>query len=582
MQAPFVFPRRTNCLSDATRTTNRPKHRMVVRTAFLAASSVMLSMAAMAQSSTPSTYTQTNIISNIAGKAATTDPLLINPWGVSVGPLIWIDATGSGVVEADTAAGAIDLSVTIPAAGAGGVAPTPPPPGGGYASSTATHGTPTGTVFNSAATGFNLTGGAGSALFLFSTLDGTIAGWSASSGTQAVTMVTNSGAAYTGLALDTTATGGPVLLAANFGQSRVDAINSSFAAATLAGNFTDPNLPTGYAPFGIHVIGGNVYVTYAQVSATTGFGVGATLGYVDKFDANGNFMARFVSQGALNAPWGMALAPAGFGSYGGDILIGNFGDGVINAYDTTGNFVGSLQSAPGTSIANPGLWEIFFGGGGTVGDANTLYFAAGVDNEADGLFGSIAVVAPITPGAPGISFGTTPPSTLSVTNGMTGTLSLSLAGTNGFSGPVTLSCTGQPTGDSCAFSTNPVTLSATGSTAVMLTFSAAANVAPTPSPSPYAGGHLAMLGSHGGLTLAFIAPLGLFAFAGVRRRRAAIRGVLFLLVLGAISLTATGCSSAAPNMGGTTPAAPTTFTMMVTGTAASGVSASIPVSITVN
>src|SRR6202041_3506112 len=224
--------------------------------------------------------------------------------------------------------------------------------------------------------------GSTSALFLFGTLDGTIAAWNVSSGTQAVTVVNNSSkASYTDIALDANATG-TFLLAANFKQGTVDVFDSTFAPHALASNFTDPTLPTGYSPFGIHSIGGNVYVTYAQVSTTTFENIGAGLGYVDEFDNNGNFMTRVAGQGVLNAPWGMALAPAGFGSFGGDLLVGNFGDGVINAFNpTTFAYAGSLSTAGGTPIANPGLWEIFFGQGGTVGDPNTLYFAAGINGE---------------------------------------------------------------------------------------------------------------------------------------------------------------------------------------------------------
>src|SRR6202042_3673859 len=134
-----------------------------------------------------------------------------------------------------------------------------------------------------------------------------------------------------------------------------------------------------------------IYVTYAQLNPVNGReNVGAGLGYVDVFDANGNFLQRAISQGALNAPWGMALAPAGFGSFGGDLLVGNFGDGVINAFNpTTFAFIGSLNGAAGNPVANPGLWEIFFGQGNTVGDPNTLYFAAGINSGKGGLFGSI-------------------------------------------------------------------------------------------------------------------------------------------------------------------------------------------------
>jgi uncharacterized protein (TIGR03118 family) len=314
------------------------------RTLGVSVLSGLLSIGALAQTS--STYLQTNIISDGATvKALVTDPTLINPWGVSVGPAIWIDAAGHGSVAVDSAAGATLLSaVTIPAA-----------------ASASAQGSPSGTVYNSNNAIFDIPGST-SALFLFGTLDGTIAAWNASSGMRAVTVVNNSAkASYTDIALDTNATE-TFLLAANFKQGIVDVFDSTFTPNSLVGNFTDPNMPTGYNPFGIHSIGGNVYVTYAQVNTSTGESVGAGLGYVDEFDNNGKFIARVVSQSVLNAPWGMVLAPTGFGRFGGDILIGNFGDGVINAFDPkTFALVGSLNTSAGSPIANPGLWEIFFG-----------------------------------------------------------------------------------------------------------------------------------------------------------------------------------------------------------------------------
>ena len=196
-------------------------------------------------------------------------------------------------------------------------------------------------------------------------------------------------------------------------------------------------MPSGFSPFGIHSIGGNIYVTYAQLNPSTGReAVGAGLGYVDVFDNNGNLVQRAINQGALNAPWGMALAPSGFGSFGGDLLVGNFGDGVINAFDPTSfALIGQLQSTPGTAIANSGLWEIFFGQNGA-GDPNTLYFAAGINDGKDGLFGSIAV-APPAGGTASFSLAASAP-TLTVAAGQAGTLTLSLTGSNGFNGPVTV------------------------------------------------------------------------------------------------------------------------------------------------
>jgi uncharacterized protein (TIGR03118 family) len=524
-----------------------------------------LSIGATAQTS--STFVQTNIISDGGpGSVAAqiTDPTLINPWGVSVGPAIWIDKAGSGSVAVDTAAGAIVIpSVTIPAA-----------------ASTSAQGSPSGTVYNSAGTGFNLPGGA-SAFFIFGTLDGTIAAWNATSGTQAVTVVNNSAkASYTDIALDTNATG-TFLLAANFKQGTVDVFDSTFAAHALTSSFADPTLPPGYSPFGIHSIGGNIYVTYAQVNATTGESVGAGLGYVDEFDNNGKFIARVAGQGVLNAPWGMALAPAGFGSFGGDLLVGNFGDGVINAFDPkTFALVGSLNTSAGTPIANPGLWEIFFGQNSgqitTLGDPNTLYFAAGINGEKGGLFGSIAVAPPATGvGSFNLQASST---TLNVTGGGTGNLMLSLAGTNGFSGPVTFSCS--PASVVCTFNPATVTLSGSGTTSVAVAIASVAPVAAPPPPGGYnrsANRSVPLFHSRTGLTLAFIGPVGLLAFAGLKRRSILAGGSLFALLL-TVAAAITGCSSStAP---ATTP--PTPSTTQVTVNAVSGsITQSVMVTFTV-
>jgi uncharacterized protein (TIGR03118 family) len=509
----------------------------------------ILSIGASAQ--TGSTYVQTNIISDGATvQALVTDPTLINPWGVSVGPAIWIDKAGGGSVAIDTAAGAIAVpslpSVTIPAA-----------------SSMSAHGSPSGTVYNSNSAIFDIPGST-SALFLFGTLDGTIAAWNVSSGTQAVTVVNNSAtASYTDIALSTNGSG-TFLLAANFKQGGVDVFDSTFAPHSLSGNFTDPTLPTGYSPFGIHSIGGNIYVTYAQVSATALESIGAGLGYVDEFDNNGNFMTRVAGQGVLNAPWGMALAPAGFGSFGGDLLIGNFGDGVINVFDpTTFALVGSLNSSAGTPIANPGLWEIFFGQNSgqttTLGDPNTLYFAAGINGEKGGLFGSVAVAPPAT-GVGSFSLQASS-NTLSVTGAGTGNLMLSLAATNGFNGPVTFSCS--PATIACTFNPATVTLAGPGTTQVAVTMApVAAVVAPAPPGGGYGASHpLHLFQSPAGLTLAFIGPVGLLAFAGMKRRSILASGTLFALLL--VAATAiSGCSSStAPAT--TTAAAPATTQVMV-------------------
>ena len=324
-------------------------------------------------------YVQTNLVSNIQGVAAFTDANLKNPWGISSSPTspFWISNNGTGTSTLYNGAGQ-PFPVNNPL-----VVTIPPSPGG----------TPTGQVFNGGS-GFELAPGQ-PARFLFATEAGTIAGWNpATNATNALIEVNNggTGASYKGLAIGNNASG-DFLYAANFGNGKIDVFDSGFAAASLAGSFTDPNLPSGYAPFNIQNLNGTLYVTYALVGQGGDDVPGAGNGIVDAFDTNGNLIKRVVTGGALNSPWGLALAPAAFGEFGGALLVGNFGDGLINAFNpTTGTPLGTLRDAANNPIANDGLWGLHFGNGGNGGSLNTLYFTAGPNNEADGLFGSIAAV----------------------------------------------------------------------------------------------------------------------------------------------------------------------------------------------
>ena len=324
-------------------------------------------------------YVQTNLVSNIQGVAAFTDANLKNPWGISSSPTspFWISNNGTGTSTLYNGAGQ-PFPVNNPL-----VVTIPPSPGS----------TPTGQVFNGGS-GFELAPGQ-PARFLFATEAGTIAGWNpAANATNALIEVNNggTGASYKGLAIGNNASG-DFLYAANFGNGKIDVFDSGFAAASLAGSFTDPNLPSGYAPFNIQNLNGTLYVTYALVGQGGDDVPGAGNGIVDAFDTNGNLIKRVVTGGALNSPWGLALAPAAFGEFGGALLVGNFGDGLINAFNpTTGTPLGTLRDAANNPIANDGLWGLHFGNGGNGGSLNTLYFTAGPNNEADGLFGSIAAV----------------------------------------------------------------------------------------------------------------------------------------------------------------------------------------------
>ena len=492
---------------------------------------------------------------------------LINPWGVSIGPAFWIDTAGTGFSLVEDASGNKQFSVTIPPAVA-----------------SEKNGSPAGTVFNADATVFMIPG-SGSAQFLFGNLDGSIAAWNTSTA-QPVTVVNNSSAkaAYTDIAVVKNNTG-TFLLAANFASKSVDVFDGTFKPAKLAGSFSDPNLPAGYSPFGIHTIGNNVYVAYAQVGANGFESVGAGLGVVDQFDLNGNLLVEAIVGGNLNAPWGMALAPAGFGTFGGDLLVGNFGDGIINVYDPASFALkGQITDASGAPIANPGLWEIVFGAGSTTtgtpataGDPNTLYFAAGINNEKGGLFGSISAAAATGAGDFAI---TAPTPNVSVNAGQAASVQVSLAGMNGFNGAVTLSCAGLPTGASCSFSPATPTLSGTNPTTVTVAIATAAASTPAPT-NPYS----ASLGGHG-MMLAGMLPLGMLGLAGFRKRLMNRRGALLMLACMLTIGGLAGCGgmkSTAPGSTTTGTPSPTPTTSQVTINATSGaLTHSVTVVLTVN
>jgi uncharacterized protein (TIGR03118 family) len=259
-------------------------------------------------------------------------------------------------------------------------------------------GGPTGTVANPSTTDFAVSQGnaSGAARFLFDTQAGTILGWSpAVSGTTAVVAVDNSskGAVYDGLAILNSR-----LYAADFHNARIDSFDASFKPLSLP--FADPKIPKGWAPFNIQALNGNLFVTYAQQDKSGKVSVaGGGLGYVNEFTPDGTLVARVASKGKpnapLNAPWGLAMAPSNFGAYSGDLLVGNFGNGRISAYQqrSDGKWVykGQLRVANGTPITIDGLWAIAFGNGASAGPTNNLYFLAGPTGQAHGLYGFIAV-----------------------------------------------------------------------------------------------------------------------------------------------------------------------------------------------
>ena len=313
-------------------------------------------------------FDQHNLVSDIPGLASYTDPDLINPWGVasSATSPFWVADNGPGLATLyNSLGGKQGLVVTIPPVGASN---------------------PTGQVFNPNSANF------GGAHFIFSTENGTIAAWSGGTN-AALTYTSPVGAVFKGLAL---AANGPntYLYATDFHNNAIDVFDTNFNKVSLGGSFTDPNLPAGYAPFGIQTSGGLLYVTYALQDAQMHDNQDCPgCGFVDVFDTNGNLVQRLASMGALNAPWGLAWAPSGFGQFGGDLLVGNFGDGTINVYDPiTGTWLAQLDDPNGNPITNDGLWNIGFGNGGNGGKKNILYFTAGLNDEADGLFGQISSV----------------------------------------------------------------------------------------------------------------------------------------------------------------------------------------------
>jgi len=361
----------------------------VLAIAVMAVPVVLLVPPAMAGAQAGGSYVQRNLVSDLPNIARFQDPNLVNAWGLSHSPAgPWrVSDNGTGLATSYKGNGmGVPPVVTIPLPAGG--------PGGA----------PTGNVFNPAS-GFAVSqgGASGPSQFLFATEDGTIAGWNpAVDPTHALIAVDRSrvrqgrflGAVYKGLTLGQD---GPAsfLFATDFRFGAVEQFDAQFH---LVRSFTDPVLAEDcplpgqcFAPFGIQNIGGSVFVSFAlQNQAHHDDVAGAGNGFVDVFDTSGTLIRRFASMGALNSPWGLALAPAGFGTFSNDLLAGNFGDGRINAFDpATGAFLGQVQDPHGRPITINGLWGLAFGNGGLAGDTTTLFFASGLNDEADGLFGTI-------------------------------------------------------------------------------------------------------------------------------------------------------------------------------------------------
>ena len=324
-------------------------------------------------------YAVTNLVSDVSGAAAHQDANLVNGWGIVAGPTtpFWVSDNGSGHSTVYDGTGALKLTVTIPSVDGTG------------------QGVPTGVVFNpggnATSNDFLVSGAGTSARFLWATEDGGIAAW-AGGASATIRFAATDGASYKGLAM--AGDGGTHfrIYATDFHNGKIDVIDSTFTKTSVAGDFADPKIPATFHPFNIANIQGNLYVTYALCcEANSNDEIhGAGLGYVDVFDTNGNLIRRVATRGQLNAPWGMALAPAGFGKFSNHLLVGNFGDGTINAYDPDDfSFAGQLRMANGRTLAIDGRWGIAFGNGFQQQPATTLFFAAGPNDEGDGLFGRI-------------------------------------------------------------------------------------------------------------------------------------------------------------------------------------------------
>ncbi len=335
----------------------------------------VLSLASPAHAAPPNAYAVSNLVSNGAG-AAHTDPNLLNAWGVAFNPngFVWVANNHSGTSTLYDGNGVPQsLVVTVP--GADGVS----------------MGSPTGIIYNGS-NDFQVTNGTttGPARFIFASEDGLISGWAPNvDGTHALPAHA-ADAIYKGVAM---AGNGTVnqLYATDFHNGKVDVYDRTFAPVTTPCGFVDDKIPAHYAPFGIQNLNGNLVVTYArQDKAREDDQAGPGKGFVDVFDADGCLLHRVGAHQGLNAPWGIALAPSNFGHFSLRLLVANFGDGTISAFETdTGRFIGQLHNADGSKLKIPGLWGIQFGNGLFGQPTNTLFFAAGPNDEADGTYGRI-------------------------------------------------------------------------------------------------------------------------------------------------------------------------------------------------
>src|SRR5580765_6099241 len=342
----------------------------------------LVAAAPLPAASTSDRFNMTPLVSNVPGVAPTTDANLVNAWGLarSAGSPWWVSDNGLDRTTIYNGAGVLQMIGGHPFQGVPGA--------------------PTGAVFSGIAGQFQIGTTVspttlGTSNFIFAGEDGIISAWRGGSTAALPTPATGAaGAVFKGLAISN-GSAGPRLYTTDFHNGTVDVFNGGWNMVNDPGAFEDPGLPSGYGPFGIQTIGDRVFVTYAQQDSDAHDDLaGQARGIVDVYDLTGNFLGRVADHGQLNSPWGLAMAPAGFGAFGGDLLVGNFGNGQINAFEElpNGHFAhrGALQTADGQKLTIDGLWALQFGGGtANNGGVNDLFFTAGPNGESDGLFGKI-------------------------------------------------------------------------------------------------------------------------------------------------------------------------------------------------
>lgn len=362
----------------------RSRHRLVALSILTFAVAMIAVQIRSSFAASVSSFKVDNLIGSKGTKSKKTDSKMINPWGAAfidgAKTPFWINDEGTGVSELIDGKGKIFKTlpfVTIPGATAG------------------SNGKPTGIVGN--ATGEFAVPGSTSALFIFATEEGTIAGWNESLGATATTVVTNADEVYTGLAMATNGTAN-MLYAAN-SKGSIDAFDSNFNPVTTTGGFSDPTLPTGLTPYDITALNGDLFVAYSMGAQP--------VGQVDEFDTEGNLIMSFTDP-SLNAPWGLAIAPNHFGTFSNDLLVGNKGDGTISVFNpTNGEFLGQLENKNGKAIVIQELWTLVDGSGALNGAADAVYFTAGPAEYAEGVFGTIESGSPVK--QPKTKNPTTPP-----------------------------------------------------------------------------------------------------------------------------------------------------------------------------